>query len=347
MTVRRIAALLASTCALALLAGCGTTVNTAKETFKRTTVPATAVTSGTGGPSPTGGPTGSEDPGHPVDPIYARDKLRLVYPCGLVDTKAIMGSSGEPEQPELQDYNKCFFTVKGDSSVPRAYVTLDEHTYVGDDDPKTTVAGLTATTDDTISQGTCFVEGIIQRDPDRSITLQVHWDGGDACDLGKKLLESVVKNIKAGSSLYRVAQGNLVNLDPCASLSDSEATSVLAGSAKPDDEADPHDCNWSAESGGETVRVHYLLGPDPSSVATESPKPVKVNSVDGISEKDSSGDGCTVSWKHKPVTGDNPDVDPSWFEVVEVAVDGKPGGKDSCEAALTAAKLVQSKLPAP
>jgi hypothetical protein len=323
-------------------------VDTAKQTFKRTTVPATAATgTGGGGDSPTPGPSGSEDPGHPVDPVFARDKLRLVYPCGLVDTKATMGQYGTPAQPELQEYNKCFFTVDGDSSAPRAYVTLDEHTYVGDDDPKTTVAGLTATTDDTISAGTCFVEGIIQREPDRAITLQIHWEGGDACDLGKKLLESVVTNIKAGNTLYRVAQGNLVNLDPCAALTDSEASSVLGGTVKPDEEADMHDCDFAADGGTNSLRVHYLLGPDPATVATDSPKPVKINSVDGISEKDSGGDTCTVSWKHKPVTGDNKDVDTSWFEVVEVAATGKPGGKDSCDAALAAAKLVQSKLPAP
>lgn len=345
MTVRRIAALLGSTCVVALLAGCGTSVDTAKQNFKRTTVPATAATSGDTSTSPV--PTGSEDPGHPVDAIYSRDKLRTVYPCGLVDTKAVMGSSGTPEQPELQEYNKCFFTVDGAGDAPRAYITLDDHTYVGDDDPTAQVAGLTATIDDTISSGTCFVEGIIQRDPDRAITLQVHWDGGDACELGKKILESAVAKIKDGSSQYRIAQGNLVNLDPCAALTDSEATTAMGDTAAVDDEPDLHGCAWNAQgSSSNRIRVDYTLAPDPKETA-DGPKSVKVNSVDGVSEKDTSGEGCTVSWKHKPVTGDNTDVDPTWFEVVQVSIDKPPSGKDACTAALDAAKVVQSKLPAP
>ena len=54
--------------------------------------------------------------------------------------------------------------------------------------------------------------------------------------------------------------------------------------------------------------------------------------MDAVSEKSTTGNTCTVAWKHTAGHGDNADVDKSlpMFEVVEVEVDAGSSGKDSC-----------------
>src|SRR5690349_20446300 len=81
--------------AAVVLAGCGEPVDTAKQTFPRSTVPAGQMDTGT----TTGKPQTNDE-------AFTADQLRKLAPCELL-SQDILASLGTPAENRTRDFSEC------------------------------------------------------------------------------------------------------------------------------------------------------------------------------------------------------------------------------------------------
>jgi len=324
-------------CALALLlvlgavAGCAGP-DLAKVTFARTTVPAGGLQNGPPSETPKAD-----------DPIFSVDRLKQLDPCQIMDKEALASLGTVGGDNRLEDYQQCAnYRIKDTAGKDIGVTLYLGRDYTGDvKDANKNLAGLATRIRSSTSQS-CFVDMIIQRDPDRSITIQISHEGGDPCADGRKVAVSVVNKLREGTPKLPVEKGSLVATDPCTIVDDAAVGGVIGGSPKKAPK-DLHQCKWTASTGASTyVSMQFMLGTDPTKGYSRSP--IFVDLGGGVRASQTSETGysgrCELEWATRPLSDNR-------AELVHVTYSRSPAqaGEDMCGKLVALAKAAAGKLP--
>jgi len=321
-------------CLVTVLAGCG--ADLAKETFPRSTVPATADLDG-GSPDPTtatsGGATGDE--------AFTSKNLRRADPCGLLNEDAL-AEFGTPANSRLRDYDKCSNYMKDKSGKELNFTLTVGEILTGADDTGTfKIGGLPASESELDDKTACFTNAITESSPKRGITLQMGGAGG-LCEVSRKMLENIVKQVRDGAKPLKVAKGSMVDLDPCEVVDPAVIKSTIGESSE--SRLDTlHSCTWSAGSASLDLSFEISSNPDDLAEAAET-KPVDLGGVKAQkkAEKSAGSDRCRLEWAHAPFPEDR-----ELAEVVSIEFSNYSAktGEDTCAKAEAVAKALIPKLP--
>jgi hypothetical protein len=312
-----------------VLAGCGGSVDTAKVTYQRTTVPAGQ----DGGESETA--TGEP---RTNDPDFTPEKLRVLDPCGLL-TDDVLSNVGEPANNDRGDYAECG-NYMSDSAGDELNISMT----IGDnisnaEDADQNIGGLPALESELDGGDACFVSVLTSTDPNIGITIQANGAADDLCGAGRKVLTGVVDLIRANPPTYETPQGTLLEVDPCEAVKDETLRTALGADVGTGTPYKLHWCNWNA--GAVSLGVWLRLGYDPATNSSGG-EPVSLGS--GVtaykSTTTSSASSCELQWKHRQFAGED-------TEIVHIFLDGqKPvKGQDPCKRAVTLAKTLITTLP--
>ena len=312
-----------------LLAGCGQSVDTAKVTYQRTTVPAAQG----GGSEPA---TATGEP-RTNDPAFTTDKLRTIDPCGLLTTD-ILSNVGEPEENNRGDFAECSNYMK-DSAGENLSITVtlgDNVSNAADADQN--IGGLPAIENELDSGDACFVTVVTSTDPNIGIAIQVGGDSKDLCKSGRTVMNGVVDLIRTDPPAYEKPKGTLLSLDPCETVKDATLRTVLAGSTDAGAPYNLHWCNW--HSATTNLGIWLRLGFDPSKGTNGQAVPLGSGVTGYQSTTTSSAASCELQFAHRRFSGDD-------TEIVHIFLDKqKPKkGEDPCKPAQTLAKTLISTLP--
>jgi len=319
--------------AAVVLAGCGTTVDTAKQTFPRSTVPA-----GQGG-NESGSNTGKPKTN---DPAFTNDKLRKLDPCGLL-TDDILAALGTPADDSAEDFGTCSNYMKDKSGKDLSITLYVGETINGAEDADENIGGLPAMISELDDHTACFVSVVTSTNPNFGVRVQIGGDGKDLCGTGRTLLDSVVKLIREDPPERDEKTGSIATADPC-SLLDATALKTALGGA--DTQLSPytlHWCNWIGDT--VTAGVWFRTGYDPKDSSVDQGQPVDLGS--GVtayqSAETTSGASCKLEWRHRSTGEDGAD------EIIEVDFDNSapPQGDNGCATATAIAKLLIPALPKP
>lgn len=317
--------------ATVVLAGCGETVDTAKQTFPRSTVPAAQL-----GPE-----TGSTGKPKSNDPAFANDTLRKLDPCALL-SEDILAALGTPAQNRLQDFGSCSNYME-DKDGKDLSITL----YVGEtisdaSEADQNVGGLPATESELDDSSACFVSVVTSTNPNFGIRVQVGGDGEDLCETGRTVLAGVVTTIREDPPEREDKAGSIAATDPCA-LVEPEALKPALGV---DTTASPyslHWCNWVGDS--VNAGLWFRTGYDPKDSTVDPGTPVDLGGgvIAYQTATVSSAASCRLEWRHRSTGADGAD------EIVEVDVDKlePAAGDNGCATAIEVAKLLIPTLPKP
>jgi hypothetical protein len=318
--------------AAVVLAGCGQTVDTAKQTFPRSTVPA----------GQDGTETGSTSTGTPRtnDPAFTSEKLRSINPCALLSDD-ILSALGTPADNSSEDFGSCSNYME-DKDGKDLSVTL----YVGETinnaaDAEENIGGLPAMWNELDDSSACFVSVITSTNPNVGIRAQIGGDGDDLCPVGQTVLAGVVDMIREDPPQREERTGSIASVDPCSLLDPAALKPVLGGADTEVSLYTLHWCNWIGES--VTAGVWFRTGYDPKDDTVDQGQPVDLgNGVTGYAHSDGDGN-CRIEWRHRSTGQDGDD------EIIEVDFDNsKPAaGDNGCATTAEVAKLLIPKLPKP
>jgi hypothetical protein len=168
-----------------MLGGCGETVDTAKQTFPRSTVPA-----GEGGDR-----TGSTGTPKANDPAFSNDKLRKLEPCGLL-TDDILAAVGTPADNETEDFGDCSNYMKDKDGKDLSITLYVGETINGAEGADKNIGGLPALESELDDGSACFVNAITSTNPNIGLRVQVGGEGDDLCGTGRTVLTGVVDLIR-------------------------------------------------------------------------------------------------------------------------------------------------------
>lgn len=313
--------------AAAVLAGCAEQVDTAKQTFPRSTIPAAQGkdTSTRGGEPKTN------------DAAFTPEKLRRLDPCGLL-TEDFLAAVGEPAENRPQDFGECANYME-DKDGKELSITL----YVGDqangDDAEDNIGGLPAVESQLDDGGACFVTVITSTDPAVGIKLQVSGDNKDLCGIGRTLMTSVVDLIRSDPPQLDIPAGSMVEVDPCAVL-DAATVKTLLGVEATSSPYNLHWCNWTGD--GVNLGMWFRTGYDPKE-SSDAGQPIDLGSgITGYQTATVSGGvSCRLEWLHLATGKDDA------AEVVTLNLDKvqAPEGDNGCPAAIEVAKKLITALP--
>jgi hypothetical protein len=332
---RRLVAVL-SVFGFVLLSGCGAKVDTTKVVYTRTTMPAAEANAGNRGSEPTGEPKANDE-------AFTNDKLRVIDPCGLLTTD-ILSAVGTPAENSPSDLGSCGNYMK-DKGGRELNVTV----YVGESIINASsadfdIGGLPAIEQSSDSEA-CFVTAVTSTTPNIGIKVQIGGDGEDLCGAGKTILTSIVELIREDPPTHDLANGTLVDIDPCATVDPAELAAVTGAAL----DGEPYNVHWCSFTGDDVdVTAWFRTGYDPKESATDATQPVDLGGgVTGYQElvtDTADSTSCRVEWAHRPL----PEGD-GQAEVVTVYFDSSApkAGVDPCAPAQAVAKLYIAALPKP
>ncbi|HEY0451785.1 DUF3558 family protein [Actinophytocola sp.] len=313
---------------MVVVSACGGTVDTAKVTYTRTTVPAGQANTATA----TGAPRSN-------DPAFTVEKLRTLDPCKLL-TNDILASVGKPAKSNRNDFGECSnYMADPDGSDLNITLTVGD-SITNATDAQQNIGGLPALESELDSGDACFITVVTSTSPNFGIVIQAGGAAKDLCKAGRTVMTAVVDLIRTNPPEYDVAKGTLLDLDPCQAL-DRAAITPAVGTA---DEGSPynlHWCNWN--TGTASLGLWFRVGLDPKTGASDA-KTVDLGSgVTGYQKATASGvASCELQFAHRPFgSGD--------AEIVHLFYDKqKPAkGEDPCVATQALAKTLISTLPKP
>jgi hypothetical protein len=316
--------------AAVVLAGCGATVDTAKQTFPRSTVPAGQFTGEK--TTATGEPKAN-------DPAFANEEIIKLEPCALL-TEDILASVGEPDENKPENYGNCSNYMK-DKDGKSLYLTL----YVGEtisdaQNADQNIGGLPAFESELDDGSACFVNAVTSTDPNFGIRIQAGGEGKDLCPTATKVLTSVIEKIREDPPEREAGSDSIAGVDPCTLLDAAAVKTALGGVEVTTYPYTLHWCNWVGDN--VTLNVWFRTGSDPKGGA-DNATPVDLG--DGVtayqSVKASPSVSCRLEWLHRSTGTDGAD------EIVEVEYENTqpPSGDNGCASVTEVAKLLIPKLP--
>jgi hypothetical protein len=300
------------------LAGCAGQVDLSKSVSNRTTVKA-------------GGSFGD-------------DMLRQIEPCGLFskETIASIGQADPNKSADRSGYSDCNLQIKDSTgkSVINLLVKVGDSLFAAPKQTGKQINGLSVSELQT-STG-CTETAVTGRDPDRGITVQVVWDGGDPCKVGGKLIEAVIKTMATNPPKYENTPGSLVNHDSCADMDDKAVKDLLGADAQ----KSPYGiraCTFTSKDASLSLYVTYAIDFEPFA-NNSSDHPAKVDLTDKVKGaaqwKDTiSPNKCQIEWVQRALAGNRGENVNVSFE--RVPPDPK---EDPCAKVLPAAKALAGKL---
>jgi hypothetical protein len=327
-TVRGVFVVLTAVAAV-VLAGCGEAVDTAKQTFPRSTVPAGQMATGT-----------SEGKPKTNDEAFTSDQLRKLDPCALL-SQDILASLGTPADNRTRDYSECSNYMQ-DKDGKDLNITL----YVGETINNATeaegnIGGLPALESELDDGTACFVSVVTSTNPNFGIRVQIGGEGKDLCGTGRTVLTGVIAIIREDPPLRDDKRGSIAGADPC-TLLDPDQIKTVAGVDTEPDPYNLHWCNWTGE--GINIAVWFRSGYDPKDDTVDPGAPVDIGS--GITAYQTPTEGsadCRLEWRHRSTGEDGAD------EIIEVDFGNSdaPAGDNGCAGAVEIAKLLIPALPKP
>jgi hypothetical protein len=312
-----------------VLAGCGEPVDTAKQTFPRSTVPA-----GQDGPE-----TGSTGTPKTNDPAFSNDELRKLDPCALLSND-ILSAVGKPAENQVEDFGNCANYME-DKDGKDLSVTL----YVGEtinnaEDAEENIGGLPAYVSELDDETACFVNVITSTNPNIGIRVQIGGKGDDLCGTGRTLLAGVIDLIREDPPERDEKTGSIAGTDPCALLEPAALKTVLAGA---DTEMSPYTLHWCQWLGDNVdVGLWFRTGYDPKD-STDPGQPVDLGNGVTVYQTAEAGGQCRLEWRHRSTGVDGED------EIIEVDFGNSqaPAGDNGCATTAEIAKLLIPALPKP
>ncbi len=261
--------------------------------------------------------------------------LRQVDPCGLLDgaTMSQFGSS-------VQDSSAGLDSCNGDVNDGRGN-DLDLTVTIGSDlsqySPTGMIAGLPAAED--TADSACFDRLVTQHNPTIGIEIQADYDHNPSCPPARELAQLVVAHIRTDPPRRTSAAAALAAVDPCATIDDQTAASVVAGTPVEQSEG-LYRCEWHNDDTGYDLTVAYTLDQDPQRDTSDgTPQPVDIGVPAFRFSADDVYPTCDVKWMTDSV-GDGLGY------VVDVQFGNvEDGSVDPCAQAVIAAKVVATKVP--
>jgi Protein of unknown function (DUF3558) len=333
--VRGAFVLLTLTAVAAVLAGCGESVDTAKQTYTRTTVPAGQADNRTG--TSTGKPKTN-------DAAFTNDKLRKLDPCGLL-TEDVLSAVGTPAKNSLDDFGECANYMKDKNGKDLSVTLYVGETINGAEDADENIGGLPAFASELDDHTACFVNVVTSTNPNIGMRVQIGGDDdADLCAAGRTILTGVVDVVRKDPPQRETATGTIAGTDPCTLLDPAALKTALGGL---DTTATPytlHWCTWNADSA--SASVWFRTGYDPKDTTVDQGTPVDLgNGVTVYQHVDGTGAdaSCRLEWRHRSTGSDGDD------EIVEVDFDNQAAaaGDNGCATAVEIAKLLIPALPKP
>lgn len=315
--------------AAVVVAACGQQVDTAKQTFPRSTVPAGQIDNET---ASTGKPKTN-------DPVFANDELRKLDPCGLM-TKDILAAVGTPAESRMQDFGSCSNYMQDKDGEDLSVTLYVGETLNGAEGADQNIGGLPAFESELDDGSACFVSVVTSTNPNVGIRVQIGGDGKDLCKAGTTVLTSVVDLIRTDPPKREEKRGSIASTDPC-ELVDDDAVKTALGEATTHQPYSMHWCTW--DSTNIRAGVWFRTGYDPKDSTVDQGSPVDLGSgVTAYQNIDGPG-SCRLDWRHRSTGADGAD------EIIEVNVDkSSPAeGDNGCPATIALAKLVIPALPKP
>jgi hypothetical protein len=331
--VRPVPAVVAALCAL-VLAGCGAADLAKQNPFPRSTIAANAENATDTVDVPTN--QTAAPAGQPVDPAFAVDKVRLMDPCKLFDD-AVLKQLGTPDDYLPGGFSRCSNYMKNKEGKDLS-ITLEIGQTMTIELQKADkkLAGLRSY-EQTV-EGACFVSVITQDSPGLGITVQIGLKEGDACEPGRVVAESVVKQAKLKSSSKAAEKGSLITLDPCV-LPEQSAITEAAGSSPKVYPYGLHNCTWVGKDAEMSVDLRSTFIPDDEEF---DPKQTTIDLAGTKAyqvEAKGAYPSCTIKWVHRK-------TDKNEGEIVEVKSSGaKASDFDRCAKAQAFGKALLPKVP--
>jgi hypothetical protein len=333
-----VGALAAGVLAVALTAGCATTIS------------GTAVPGSGGAPAKTSGP--STKPQEPTAADSLGD-LTTIDPCSLTDP-GVFDGFGTAKLGVPDSLHDCLVEIKTSAKSP---VTL----YVGGLDrterypdaagkkSKDLPGGLRVV--DYESEATRCEQLLIFPD-DITMSVYAALDDGEEprlCDMVTAGMDKAVEVVRdRGVTHYVFPSGSLGSIDPCAVVP-PEATEPAPGlgSAKPESWPARHSCFWASADGNTRIRVNFLIGRPIEANGRGSREVSIAGRTTVVYQTPVSGDGvfCSAETSHIPfaVKGQS-----GLVEAANLFVRLPEGQMDAaCKAAEEVATAVWPKLPKP
>jgi hypothetical protein len=318
--------------AAVVLAGCGETVDTAKQTYTRTTVPAGQDGDATG--TSTGKPKTN-------DPAFSNDELRKLDPCALL-SEDILASLGEPDDNRSQDFGTCANYMKDKDGKELSITLYVGETIGGAEGADGNIGGLPAFESELDDNSACFVSVITSTNPNFGIRAQVGGEGDDLCKVGTTIVTAVVDMIRTDPPRRADKRGSVAESDPCTLLDEAGLKTAL-GEETSVSPYSLHWCNWIGD--GLSAGLWFRTGYDPKDSTVDPGTPVDLGSgVTGYQTTTAGGSvSCRIAWRHRSTGADGAD------EIVEVNVDksSPAAGDNGCPATVAVAKLLIPALPKP
>ncbi|WP_189053056.1 DUF3558 family protein [Longimycelium tulufanense] len=327
----RAVALAVAFAAPVVLAGCGSSVDLAKVTFSRTTIPA-----GEADPSGQRGAAPPDD--GPLDAAFAMEKLRQVEPCALLEEK-LLGTLGTPAESRPSGYSKCSNYMKDKAGKKLNITIIVGDTLIVDQSKlRTVVGGLRANVQKLSSGSTCFVRVPVQGGRNAlGLSVQAGVADGDPCQPARRVAEAVTTKIRRDPPRREAEAGTLAGVDPC-QLLDGPARAEAIGGAGTERRFGLYQCTYS--HGGVDLRVSFDLGSDP---ASRNGDKVDLGGVTAFQRRsDNVYPSCELQWKHRRAAGNRSEVARVKLENVQ-----KLPELDVCGKAAGAARALLPKLPRP
>ena len=320
-----------SVVAAVVLAGCGETVDTAKVTFTRSTVPANKAGTETGS---TGKPKSN-------DPAFTNEKLRALDACGLL-TKDILSAVGSPADNSAEDFSECSNYMKDKDGRDLSITLYIGETINGAEEADENIGGLPALVSKLDDSSACFVSVVTSTNPNFGVRVQIGGDGKDLCATGRTVLTSVVDLIRNDPPKREDKTGSIANSDPCTLLDPAGLKTAVGGAETTPSPYTLHWCNWIGDS--ISVGVWFRTGYDPKDSSVDEGTPVDLgNGVTVYQSAQSGSASCRLEWRHRSTGQDGAD------EIIEVDLDNSspPAGDNGCPMATEVAKLLIPALPKP
>jgi hypothetical protein len=322
-----------SAAAAVLLAGCGESVDTAKQTYSRTTVPAGEAVNETG--TSTGKPKTN-------DPAFTNDKLRKLDPCGLL-TEDILSAVGTPAQNSLDDFGDCANYMKDKKGQDLSVTLYVGETINGAEDADENIGGLPAFVSELDDHTACFVNVVTSTNPNIGMRVQIGGDDDDdLCGVGRTVLTGVVDQVRKDPPQREAATGTIADSDPCTLLDAAALKTAMGGADTTPSPYTLHWCNWIGDTA--SAGVWFRTGYDPKDTTVDPGTPVDLgNGVTVYQHADGTGAdaACRLEWRHRSTGSDGDD------EIIEVDFDNSAAaaGDNGCATAAEIAKLLIPALP--
>lgn len=317
--------------AAGVLSACGTPVDTTKETFPRSTVPAAE-----------GMQTGATGKPKANDPVFSNEVLRTLDPCALL-SEDLLASLGTPDTNRPDYFSNCGNYMEDKDGKDLSVILYLGETLSGASSADENFGGLPGFISELDDHTACFANAVTTTNPNMGLRVQI---GGDAkqelCDIATTVMVAVVDRIRTDPPEREARSGSLATVDPCALLSSDDLEPAL-GSDTTTDPYNLHWCNWNGD--GVSASVWFRTGYDPKDSTTDPGTPVdlgggltayQAGSTDGAAN-------CRLEWRHRSGGADGED------EIIEVDVtkSDPPAGDNGCPAAIAMAKLLVPTLPTP